>query len=580
MERFLEEYLNLSIAPDELQKKFEEIDADCSGELDRKEFLPFLITLYNRNEIAGIFNQYAQPEDMAIGARSFRRFLLAQGENVSEAQAQKLILTLNRINGVSGSRSLGFREFQDFMFGEANRVLDPCQMEVCEDMSLPLTDYYIATSSNTYLCGHQLFGSSSVEMYSQALKRGCRCVELDCWDGRIEGDRYIPIIYNGHSLTTALDFREVVEASLLPASPPTHAPPPSPRTSPPGTQVIRRDAFAVSEFPLILSLEMHCSSPYQIAIADILTEVFVGLLPMEMPDPALPLPSPEALKGKVLIKGNVEVRLQTRAEVDAAQEDPSKLQALEAQRQRQEAAERQHAEQYQQRKLDSPDAAFESLQSSLANAPVPVSPDQRPVAGITGDLQVHRDLLALYYLFETSDATDGEIESKCASVRDGMKLPGREMSSLGESALERLARKDTPGLIGLCQQQLVRSSPSGLRTDSSNNSPLHDWAVGTQMVALNYQTPGQPMQALATHPHSRSAVNLRPDSMNPESDGTTGLGRALLEEWGLRIRAEADLYAVWGQRAPCDISSAELHTARILALRAGDLGDEPPEGER
>ena len=85
-----------------------------------------------------------------------------------------------------------------------------------------------------------------------------------------------------------------------------------------------------------------------------------------------------------------------------------------------------------------------------------------------------------------------------ADVREARPLPGCEMSSLGESVVERLARRDAAGVIALSSKRLVRSCPSGLRCDSSNNSPLHDWAVGTQMVALNYQTAGDAMQASDT----------------------------------------------------------------------------------
>lgn len=75
------------------------------------------------------------------------------------------------------SLTMSLDAFTAFLLSPDNSAFAGQNGKVYQPMTHPLSDYFISSSHNTYLVGHQLVGYSTIEGYIRALLHSCRSVE-------------------------------------------------------------------------------------------------------------------------------------------------------------------------------------------------------------------------------------------------------------------------------------------------------------------------------------------------------------------------------------------------------------------
>ena len=149
-----------------------------------------------------------------VSSESFLQKFMFQSQGESHVildDVEELFRWLNQVEVANVATNLNFQlgdlraskiidksRFEVYIMSEENDIYDPEKQKFRpEDMKRPLSEYWINSSHNTYLTGNQFSSTSSVEMYMHALYRGCRCLELDCFDGSYVAGKPVPIVYHG-----------------------------------------------------------------------------------------------------------------------------------------------------------------------------------------------------------------------------------------------------------------------------------------------------------------------------------------------------------------------------------------------
>ncbi|XP_071832250.1 1-phosphatidylinositol 4,5-bisphosphate phosphodiesterase beta-1-like isoform X41 [Apostichopus japonicus] len=395
----------------------------------------------------------------------------------TEQDAVKLIKKYEQNQAFARKGHLSSEGLAHYLMSHENSVIPPESYILWQDMDHPLCQYFINSSHNTYLIGHQFTGKSSVEIYRQVLLAGCRCVELDCWDGQEDE----PMITHGYTMCTDISFKEVVEA-------------------------INETAFKTSDYPVILSFENHCTPKVQAKMAHYCRTIFGDKLLVDPLDDyplekGQPLPTPTDLRGKILIKNRKQ------------KTDPHKKRS--AAKSKISSASLQSAA-----SSDSQPGGNQASSTEAAKSPSVDLEKEGGALGLNGDRKLPEPVEE-----EESDSDDDETDKGEVKKEQGTAgqeaEAGAEMSALVNylqpvhfhsfdnadkanksyeitsfvetSAMNKVKEKPTE-FVRYNKRQLSRIYPRGTRVDSSNYMPQIFWNVGCQLVALNFQSLDLPMQ--------------------------------------------------------------------------------------
>ncbi|TIC73413.1 PLC-like phosphodiesterase [Wallemia mellicola] len=393
--------------------------------------------------------------------------------------------------------------FLEYLNSPDNSILKPAS----PNLHHSIHDYYISASHNTYLFGNQLSGASSTIGYIRSLLLGCRSVEIDVWNG----DDGNPIVYHGHTLTQPIPFVEILTT-------------------------VKNFAFVASNLPLILSVETHCDVQQQDKMAHLLINILGdSLITQKLQHDPSSLPSPEQLRNKILFKTKNRLLNKEKSisydDYFTSSENSSSSDL-----------EKRSFSNFIQKVTRRASASSDRSSNSSAGSPRFVD----SIGNIPSNNRMSQKLLDLL-IYTVGVKFRGFNKKEHYNIE--------HIFSLSDRSARKCINTSSAEFIKHNRNHLTRIYPHGARVKSTNFDALDYWAVGCQLIALNYQTVDLAMWFNFAMFNGNQGFVLKPSPLLHKDE------KKLLD---VITPVNVTFRVICGQQLPKDINqvSVEIYTPR------------------